>query len=225
MEINEKTALTETETTENTPETDAEAAVPTDEEVDPTDDSADKEAYMNLTPLQKKAVNKACLKVLKLPGNTMKGDVLEMTLVVDCALDKEYICERAKEILTSLRSEGKSFLNLRLNLVKWKGDEDFIKYVSSYPDVLMGRTADEKDIAPDAVKYLDNLTAQLKKFYARSRIHLLLLKEEYGCENPLAVYENLNPFLHKKMVAVLPDATIINPFTVKEPDPQSLPAL
>ena len=174
--------------------------------------------YTPLTALQKKNINKTCQKVLKLPGNNMKGDVLEMTLVVDCALDRNFICERAKEVLTSLRSEGKSFLNLRLNLVKWKGSDDFVKYVSSYPDVLMNRTVDPKDLVQNEDKTLDSLTAQLKKYYARSRIHLLILKKEYDCENFAAVSENLNPFTGRKMVVLYPDGTIRCPFTVKAPE-------
>ena len=162
---------------------------------------------MPLTDLQKKNINKTAQKILHIPGNAPKGNVLELALVRDCSLDPEYIRQTAKDVLAFLRKEGDPFLNIRLNLIKWKGDEDFVKYVSSYPDVLMGREIDDADIAVNE-KHLDTLCAQLKKFYARSKIVLLITdKKNCTCLNLEQVQEDMKPFLHKKMIYIYEDDT------------------
>ena len=164
-------------------------------------------AAMPLTDLQKKNINKTAQKILHIPGNTPKGNVLELALVLDCSLDPEYIRQTSKDVLSFLRKEGDPFLNMRLNLIKWKSDEDFIKYVSSYPDVLMGRQIDEADISVSE-KHLDTLAGQLKKFYARSKIVILISdKKNCTCLNPEQVQEDMKPFLHKKMIFIYEDDT------------------
>ncbi len=168
-----------------------------------------------LSEKQKRDIIKTAQKILKLPGNSPKGDVLEVALVLDCSLDRDYLCETAKDILSALHHVGKPFLNLRLNLIKWRSDEEFIKYVSSYPEMLMGRAADEKDIL-QCVKHYDALMEQLKKFYARSRIVFFLSAGDYECIDHAAVTENLNPFLGKKILPVYPDRGSVYPLPIKE---------
>ena len=162
---------------------------------------------MPLTDLQKKNINKTAQKILHIPGNAPKGNVLEMALVLDCSMDPEYLRQTSKDVLSFLRKEGDPFLNMRLNLIKWRSDEDFIKYVSSYPDVLMGRQIDDADIVVTE-KHIDTLTAQLKKFYARSKIVIFITdKKNCTCLNLEQVQEDMKPFLHKKMIYIYEDDT------------------
>ncbi|MBR6328598.1 MAG: hypothetical protein IKR68_03005 [Lachnospiraceae bacterium] len=157
-----------------------------------------------LTDAQKLKIGKYVNKVLHVQGNSPKGDVLAIALVLDCSLPRDFLCEASKDILTFLRREGKPYLNLRINLIKWRSDTEFVKYVTSYPEILMDRAADEADIVTEE-KHWDALTEQLKKFYARSRVVLILLDHKYGCIDPEAVAENLKPFLHRKTVCVYPE--------------------
>ncbi len=162
---------------------------------------------MPLTDLKKKNINKTAQKILHIPGNAPKTNVLEMALVLDCSLDPEYIRETSKDVLSHLRKEGDPFLNMRLNLIKWRSDEEFIKYVSSYPDILMGRAIDDADVMTTE-KHIDTLAALLKKFYARSKIVILITdKKNCTCLNMEQVQEDMKPFLHKKMIYIYEDDT------------------
>ena len=63
-------------------------------------------------------------RVLHVPGN-YTGGILEMTLVIDCELDKDYVTAMAADIAGTLRAHSEIFRNVRLNLLYWESDEKF----------------------------------------------------------------------------------------------------
>ena len=75
---------------------------------------------MNL--LAKKNLSDAVTRVLHVPGN-YNGGQLEMTLVIDCSLPREYVKQTAFDIAAALRSHSEVFRNVRLNLLYWKSNE------------------------------------------------------------------------------------------------------
>ncbi len=72
--------------------------------------------------LQKKNLVNAVERVLHVKGN-YSGGILEMTLVVDCGLPREYVRRMAADIASVLRSHSEVFRNVRLNLLYWISEE------------------------------------------------------------------------------------------------------
>lgn len=101
---------------------------------------------MYFSDAQKKKINKSAQKIIKSAGNQVKGNILEACLVLDCSLESTYLNQAAGEVLTSLRKLGSPFLNMRLNLIKWRSNDDMATFVTSYPEVMLGISVDDKDL-------------------------------------------------------------------------------
>lgn len=141
-------------------------------------------------------LNNAVERVLHVPGN-YSGGILEMTLVIDCALPPDYVRDMAADVAACLRSHGEVFRNVRLNLLYWKSDSDmenrvipisFLQVGSCFEDYVM--TAEEKS--------LDVLAARLKLYHARSKLILVLGDEKLLVRDKDEVQKNMKPFLGKK---------------------------
>lgn len=99
---------------------------------------------MIFTEKQLKKINKQVVKAVR-SGGQVSGRVVEMVLVMDLTLSREYLTEAAKELFSSIRSLGSHYLNMRVNLIKWKGDESLERSVSSFGAVMMGVELDKLD--------------------------------------------------------------------------------
>lgn len=166
---------------------------------------------MNL--IQRKQLKNHIERVLHVPGN-YQGGILEMAVVIDMSMTKEEAAERAKELVSTLKSHNEVFRNVRLNTILWKSDEEFIKEVTPLAMLQMGRFFENYESLP-VCKNWDGLLATLKKFYARSKLIIVLTNADAITvatkepEKPLIpvankpdAKENMQPFLHKKMIVV-----------------------
>ncbi len=148
--------------------------------------------------IEKVRLHQQVERILHVPGN-YRGGILEMALVLDYHISKEVLIEVSKEILTSLRAYSKVFQNVRLNLVKWVSDTEIIKEVSSVGLVQMGRCWEDYKEG-SAEKSFDELTRQLKMFYARSKLIIWITDGAFQILDREQVEHNLKPFLQKKIL-------------------------
>jgi len=164
---------------------------------------------MNL--IERKQLKNQIERVLHVPGN-YQGGILEMAVVIDMSLSKEQASERAKELVSTLKSHSEVFRNVRLNTILWKDEDEFIKEVTPLAMLQMGRFFEKYETHP-VQKNWDGLLATLKKFYARSKLIIVLTDEtainataeETGMPfisvgNKADAKESMQPFLHKKVI-------------------------
>ncbi len=141
-------------------------------------------------------LNNAVERVLHVPGN-YSGGILEMTLVIDCALPADYVRTMSADIAATLRSHSEVFRNVRLNLLYFKGDDDMENRVIPISFLQTSRCFEDY-VTTGEEKSLDALTAKLKLFHARSKLILVLADEKLLVRDRDEVQRNLKPFLGKK---------------------------
>lgn len=154
----------------------------------------------NMTPWEIKNIKDQVQRILHVPGN-YTGGILEFAIVLDYHAGKQTLMRFASELVKILKSTDKIFINARLNLIKWINDEKIIKEVSAMGILQMGRCFEDYEQG-DANKNYDILTGQLKKFYARSKLIILVTDNAFVVKDVQAVNENLNPFLHRKLMKI-----------------------
>jgi len=148
--------------------------------------------------LEKKELIWQVERILHIPGN-YQGGILEMALILDYHIPKELLEKLSDEILTVLQTHSAIFRNVRLNLVKWVSDQDIRKEVSSVGMVRMGRCFQDYERGCGQKSY-DELTRQLKLFYARSKLILFITDGSFQIKDSKQTEENLKPFLQKKLI-------------------------
>lgn len=146
--------------------------------------------------LMKMNLKNAVERVLHVKGN-YTGGILEMTLVIDCALPKNYVMEMTSDIAAVLRSHSEVFRNVRLNFLLWRGDDDMENQVVPISFLQMGRCFENYQ-REEKPKTLDKLAANLKLFHARSKLILVLVQESLQEGDRQALFQNMHPFLGKK---------------------------
>lgn len=157
-------------------------------------------------------------RILHVPGN-YQGGILEMAVVIDMSMSKDAAEERAKELVSTLKTHSEVFRNVRLNTILWKGEDEFVKEVTPLAMLQMGRFFEDYE-SVSVKKNWDGLLATLKKFYARSKLIIVLteagtlhLEQEAGVlitvDNKAEAKENLQPFLHKKMLVMSYEPEIV----------------
>lgn len=160
-----------------------------------------------LTDIQLMKIKNNVMRILHVPGN-YNGGILEMAIVADYHMPFEELNEMSKKIANGLKHQNETFRNVRLNLIKWVFDEQIIKEVSSLPKLQMGTAYDDyeqcQNTEPGAEKTLDELLRQLKLFYARSKVIIVLTDGSYKVKDEKTVWEHLNPFLRRKLLIVQP---------------------
>lgn len=174
---------------------------------------------MELSPVERMQLNKQVERVLHVPGN-YTGGILEMALVLDYDMPLEVLQEKSAGILRTLKMHSEVFKNVRLNVIKWVSDECLVKEVSAISMVQMGRIFEDYSILKDkntaanpetevsSLKTLDELTRQLKLFYARSKLILVLTEGNYRTADEAAVRQFMQPFLHRKILFLQPEGII-----------------
>lgn len=155
-------------------------------------------AYSRISQIEKIKLHQQVERILHIQGN-YRGGILEMALVLDYHISKEILMEVSKEILTTLRAYSKVFQNIRLNLIKWVSDTDIRKEVSSVGLIQMGRCFEDYQKGSEEKSY-DELTRQLKLFYARSKLIIWITDGSFQILDEEQVNCNLKPFLQKKML-------------------------
>ena len=146
--------------------------------------------------LLKMNLKNAVERVLHVKGN-YSGGILEMTLVIDCGLPKEYVCDMSSDIAAVLRSHSEVFRNVRLNILYWKNDEQMENKVIPISILQLGKCFE--DYQPCVTeKSLDMLSERLKLFHARSKLILMLADKESIIRDRGILKSNMHPFLGKK---------------------------
>lgn len=155
-------------------------------------------------------------KILHIPYN-FKNGMFEFAIVFDYHVPKDILKKQAKEIIELLRTirykyskdgvimSEDIFKNARLNIIEWISDDKIIKSISTMGMVQIGRCFEnyrkyEKFITDE--KTLDELTLQLKKFYARSKLIIIITDKSYKIDSQESVNENFTPFLRNKLIYV-----------------------
>lgn len=154
------------------------------------------------TDIQLLQIKNAVMRALHVPGN-YRGGILEMAVAVDYHMDCGLLREECSQLAAALKRADDIFRNVRLNLIKWVSDDEIIKEVSSLPALQLGKGFE--DYGPeraDGGKSLDELLRQLKLFYARSKIIILITDGSYRRVDEGKIREYLNPFLGRKLVVV-----------------------
>ena len=161
----------------------------------------------------------AVTRILHAPGN-YNGGILEMAVITDCHIPAEELKEACRRIAQMLKKD-EIFRNVRLNLLKWVSDDciekevipmaflltgsAFVKEKSDLAEMTDGNIA-AGDIAGksategQSLKTLDELFRQLKLFYARSKVVLVLTDGSYRIADRQTVKEHLQPFLCRKLL-------------------------
>lgn len=154
------------------------------------------------TDVQLLQIKNAAMRALHVPGN-YRGGILEMALAVDYHMDGGQLRTQCGQIAGALKRTDEIFRNVRLNLIKWVSDDEIIKEVSSLAALQLGRGFEdhEPERGHDG-KSLDELLRQLKLFYARSKIIILITDGSYRRVDEEKIREHLQPFLGRKLVVV-----------------------
>lgn len=155
---------------------------------------------MAFTPVERMQIKNAVERILHVPGN-YGGGVLEMAMVIDGNLSEEYRKQLGKDIATALKSHSETFRNVRLNLILWEEDGKFRKELSSLPNLQMSRCFEGCECVKSK-KRMELLAEDLKKFYARSKIVMLLTDGDFCVEDKRMMDESMHPFLYRKMMMV-----------------------
>lgn len=161
-------------------------------------------------------------RILHVPGN-YTGGILEMALVCDYHMPQEQLCQISTELIDCLKRNGEVFRNVRLNLVKWVDDSRIIKEIVPMTYVRMGRVFEDyallcsnsgvvkgaldmvglSEVVEEIVKSpktMQELTRQLKLFYARSKVIIVITDGSYEVGDKGKTRENLHPFLYRKLL-------------------------
>ncbi len=180
-----------------------------------------------LTDIQLMKIKNGVMRILHVPGN-YNGGILEMAIVADYHIPEEELNACCQKIANGLKHQNETFRNVRLNLIKWVSDEQIVKEISSLPNLQMRRAftdygqltvacsldensqvceEPEEKKEKGQIKTLDEMLRQLKLFYARSKVIILLTDGSYKIEDEKKVWEHLNPFLRRKLLILQPEKT------------------
>ncbi len=155
--------------------------------------------------VQQMQLKNAVERVLHVPGN-YTGQVLEMALVLDYHIPEPELRLLSAEIVDLLKRHSEVFRNVRLNVIKWVDDTCIQKELSSMAHVRMGQIFGDYVPGSSRKSFLE-LARQLKLFYARSKLILVLTDGSFSPGEPEKVREQMYPFLHRKLV-ILQDGRI-----------------
>ncbi|MDD6571877.1 MAG: hypothetical protein PUF12_05730 [Thermoflexaceae bacterium] len=155
--------------------------------------------------LEKKQLKDIVERILHVPGN-FTGPILEMTLVLDHENEKEYIKETTRDIISTLKSKGETFRNVRLNVVQWVDNEHFTNEVTAMSLLLMDSYYEGyQTIKCD--KKAEWLMEYLKKFHARSKL-IIIVSDSFSVGSVNRFMQAVRPFLEKKTILVKGDVLI-----------------
>ena len=173
--------------------------------------------------VQQMQFKNAVERVLHVPGN-YTGGILEMALVCDYHMSETELKRISAELIDCLKRHSEVFRNVRLNLIKWVDDSRIIKEVVPMAYVRMGKAFEDYsalcgggvvkealstiglvEVVEEVVsgpKTMQELTRQLKLFYARSKVIIVITDGSFTVGDRTKTKENLYPFLYRKMLLV-----------------------
>ncbi len=159
-----------------------------------------------ITPIQRMKIVNMADNIIKMTPN-IDSKNLEIAFVFDGNEEANYLKEVTADIIKALKMHSEIYRNVRTNTIFWKNDANIIKEVTPMPMLQMGRYFDEKYQSASGEDILqeqtwDEITRQLKLFYARAKLVILIGKGDYEIKDEKQVKENFAPFLKRKMLIV-----------------------
>lgn len=157
---------------------------------------------IQFSPVFLKQVKNSIDRILNVPGNYTKGNILEMTAVVDKNLTKEAVSRLLPELLRMLKQHDRVFQNVRFHVVYWETDE-------SRKDIVLPMTmaSMEKFYEDYEQKIMEKSVCRLAQyltlFHARSKVIVLLTDGKFTKEDGNEVKKSMQPFLEKKMLGII----------------------
>lgn len=156
---------------------------------------------IEIPPVFWKQIKNTVDRILKTPGNYKKGNILEMTVVIDKNLDGETVKGLMPELIRTLKNHDEAFRNVRFHIVYWETDERpedrVLPMLTAASESFYGcyeQKASKKSVCV--------LAQYLTLFHARSKLILLLTDGNFAGEGKEAVKNSMQPFLEKKLAAV-----------------------
>ena len=150
--------------------------------------------------LQKMKLRSVVEQVLHVPGN-YRGGILEMAIVFDCNIEKQTAIKISKEMVAALKQQSEVFRNVRLNTIQWRSASEMIKEITPMAYLQTGTYFDGYEQIREE-KALEVLTEQLKKFYARSKLIIVLTDGKIMVREQGKLEKSLKPFLVKKLIYI-----------------------
>lgn len=138
-------------------------------------------------------------RILHVPGN-FRGNVLEMTVVVDKNLDADTLKELLPELIRTLKMHSEVFRNVRFNLTYW--EQEGIKNQVCPMQMVMTSGFYEGYEQKVEEKHFEDLVEYLKKFQARSKLIILLTDGTYKIDDLASIKQKMQPFLEKKLLRI-----------------------
>ena len=153
---------------------------------------------MAITLVQRQKLLQQVERVLHVPGNFTK-EILEMALVLDCAMEKEELEDTVIELVKTLKGHGQVFRNVRLNVLWWKADGRVESTVAAMPRLMMSAFYQGFEPVKEK-KTLEKLAGYLKMYYARSKLIIVVTNGEYEIRDQDQAKRNGEPFLKRKFL-------------------------
>lgn len=151
--------------------------------------------------VQKMQLKNGVERILHVPGN-YTGGILEMALVCDYHIPPDVLREQAAELIDCLKRQSEVFRNVRLNVIKWIDNDSIQKEVVPMAYVRMGTVFQDDAGQAAGTKTLEELTRQLKLFYARSKLIIVLTDGSCFMGDAENCRKNMQPFLHRKLLVL-----------------------
>ena len=155
--------------------------------------------------LQMKKINNLTEHILHVPGN-YSGKTLEMTIVIDHAIDMNKIKTVLPQMITGWKRHSSVFRNVRLNITDWYSDSRMENRVCPMMNMVLASAYEntqidsEQEIANE--KRLDLLSAYLKMYHARSKLIVILMGEKIVSGDYGKLELAMKPFLTRKIIGI-----------------------
>lgn len=164
---------------------------------------------MEISPVFRKQFTAITDRILHVPGNYNSQRILEMTVVVDTALERETVTAVLPALLKILKTHDRVFQNVRFNLTFWEPEGNVNRVCPMMMAMTEGLYQDY--VRRIETKSLEELTEYLRVFHARSKLILLLTDGSYQIEDIKLVQQHMRPFLEKKLMRVCCEGTAEQP--------------
>lgn len=165
---------------------------------------------MKIQSVNKIRLKKSVENILRGPG-ALLHQILEIAVVIDCAMEQQEAAETVSELAFALKSFGETFRNVRVNVIWWKSDTERVQEIKPLAALQMssfwdGRSIGRKNGQNEKEKSLDSLAEYMRKFQARSKIVFLVTSEERLCvKDKEQIRIHMTPMLHRKWLILHKD--------------------
>lgn len=161
-----------------------------------------------MTPVQMKLFSNDVERVLHVPGNLQDGNLTEMAIILDYGMEEANMREVSAQVVSALKRKGQMFQNIRLNVVKWIGDDHIDTEIMPLSMLGIGRGLEDYNEIQKTreeqikEKRLEILAGYLKLYHARSRLLILITDGNWKIISEENYQNALQPFLYRKWIWV-----------------------